>query len=311
MTLSASGAANHASKIVGKMVWNDPEIDEKKRVSNWLVHQHSKVHVFVGGGMASKTAADYPEFYLLHSFVDRQWALWQDCHDYDLEAKDTVSLEHFGMDDDDLDQIMPGFVGIAPRSTLFCNDFHGPKVVYALNDIFLEEDAFENCGVLSSLEHPIDPYSQAQASDVDWSGAGAGFIESTGSRTSSLDNNQQFIIQSDVHTTSNVTVLAKAALGQINAVYRQTLDTSGDLELALENAARVECRQGKAVVEVESEWVEYETMVGILSGDMGTPAPDCLAEDVGDDIQQAQANLGNNSSADGSGSAAMLSFLQW
>eukprot|EP00128_Syssomonas_multiformis_P013402 Colp12_sorted_trinity150504_noHs@19551 len=44
---------------------------------------HGPIHNFVGGNMAGFLSSCDPLFWLLHSNVDRLWAMWQDCHGYD------------------------------------------------------------------------------------------------------------------------------------------------------------------------------------------------------------------------------------
>ena len=45
--------------------------------------------------MQTYSSPDDPIFYLLHAFVDFTWAVWQDCHDYDLEPFWGYSEEHY------------------------------------------------------------------------------------------------------------------------------------------------------------------------------------------------------------------------
>merc|ERR1712113_1100169 len=49
------------------------------------------------GHMANLSfSPDDPVFFLLHAYVDYQWALWQDCHDYDLVSEDKITLDIYG-----------------------------------------------------------------------------------------------------------------------------------------------------------------------------------------------------------------------
>lgn len=41
---------------------------------------HSRPHLFLGGAMNSFASPDDPIFWLHHAFVDKIWAMWQDCH---------------------------------------------------------------------------------------------------------------------------------------------------------------------------------------------------------------------------------------
>eukprot|EP01084_Bolivina_argentea_P308254 532974_1 len=59
------------------------------------------------GHMANLSfSPDDPVFFLLHTYVDYQWALWQDCHDYDLVSEDKITLEIYGgtLDDPKLNE---------------------------------------------------------------------------------------------------------------------------------------------------------------------------------------------------------------
>ncbi|KAM3577757.1 hypothetical protein VYU27_000301 [Nannochloropsis oceanica] len=41
---------------------------------------HSRPHLFIGGAMNSFASPDDPIFWLHHTFVDKIWSMWQDCH---------------------------------------------------------------------------------------------------------------------------------------------------------------------------------------------------------------------------------------
>ena len=55
----------------------------------------------VFGHLATASSPDDPIFYLLHSFVDFIWAVWQDCHDYDLVNRYQITDQiYVGTQDD-------------------------------------------------------------------------------------------------------------------------------------------------------------------------------------------------------------------
>eukprot|EP01084_Bolivina_argentea_P242135 406306_1 len=65
-----------------------------KRVSGYREILESEIHNSVHNVMGGSghlgdafTSPDDPIFYLMHAFIDFNWALWQDCHDFDLIEK--------------------------------------------------------------------------------------------------------------------------------------------------------------------------------------------------------------------------------
>ncbi len=86
-----SGAASELQSLLSEEVlYGDDDDDQDYRYR--LELKHGGAHVKIGGywktggghlGSLGKSSDD-PIFYLLHSFVDYQYALWQDCRDHEL-----------------------------------------------------------------------------------------------------------------------------------------------------------------------------------------------------------------------------------
>ena len=43
---------------------------------------HARPHLFIGGTQETTASPDDPIFFLHHSFVDKLFTVWQDCHGY-------------------------------------------------------------------------------------------------------------------------------------------------------------------------------------------------------------------------------------
>eukprot|EP01084_Bolivina_argentea_P308253 532973_1 len=65
-----------------------------------LEHKHGSFHSIIGGnnGMLNDLhfSPDEPIFWLMHNFIDYIWALWQDCHDYDLVNEEDINEKIYG-----------------------------------------------------------------------------------------------------------------------------------------------------------------------------------------------------------------------
>jgi len=89
--------------------------DDDKDYRYWLETKHGAAHVRIGGPQdkggghlgSTSTATHDPIFYLIHSFVDFQYSLWQDCRDHELVSNDDITSNmydgHIYKLDDDLD----------------------------------------------------------------------------------------------------------------------------------------------------------------------------------------------------------------
>ncbi len=62
---------------------------------------HSRPHLFIGGAMNSFASPDDPIFWLHHSYVDKIWSMWQDCHAF-LDPND-ISNSTFRVDQVDVE----------------------------------------------------------------------------------------------------------------------------------------------------------------------------------------------------------------
>jgi len=95
---------------------------------------HKSVHNYVGGALGSMSKLSSPAdplFWLHHANVDRIWAMWQDCWDYDQPGMEyaqyaDLSLEQDAGVDDNLVSVWPG-VNVTARQIL---DIHALKVSY-------------------------------------------------------------------------------------------------------------------------------------------------------------------------------------
>lgn len=83
---------------------------------------HGGVHVIVSGDMSGMNSPNDPLFFLHHCNVDRIWALWQDCYDYDKVARSAITSAIYSPTGTNaataglLDTAMPGYPGVTPRS---------------------------------------------------------------------------------------------------------------------------------------------------------------------------------------------------
>lgn len=57
---------------------------------------HKAVHMYIGGDMKSFASPADPLFWLHHSNVDRMWATWQDCWDYDQPGTTELQYDNIG-----------------------------------------------------------------------------------------------------------------------------------------------------------------------------------------------------------------------
>jgi tyrosinase len=74
---------------------------------------HNNAHNFLGGHMRSMRSPMDPLFWSHHAFLDKNWALWQDCHNYEMKNKTALNdtqyeaLHRRGLPDDGMDKPMP------------------------------------------------------------------------------------------------------------------------------------------------------------------------------------------------------------
>ncbi|GAA0584498.1 tyrosinase MelC2 [Streptomyces crystallinus] len=61
--------------------WNSASDGFRNHLEGWRgVNLHNRVHVWVGGQMATGVSPNDPVFWLHHAFIDKLWAQWQERH---------------------------------------------------------------------------------------------------------------------------------------------------------------------------------------------------------------------------------------
>ncbi|MEU0083435.1 tyrosinase family protein [Streptomyces sp. NPDC006274] len=61
--------------------WNSASDGFRNHLEGWRgVNLHNRVHVWVGGQMATGVSPNDPVFWLHHAFIDRLWTQWQERH---------------------------------------------------------------------------------------------------------------------------------------------------------------------------------------------------------------------------------------
>ncbi|WP_030192477.1 tyrosinase family protein [Streptomyces sp. NRRL S-87] len=61
--------------------WNSASNGFRNHLEGWRgVNLHNRVHVWVGGQMATGTSPNDPVFWMHHAFIDKLWADWQKRH---------------------------------------------------------------------------------------------------------------------------------------------------------------------------------------------------------------------------------------
>jgi len=74
---------------------------------------HNPTHNYLGGHMRSMRSPFDPIFWSHHAFLDKNWALWQDCHDYEHLDKASLNETQYDpmhrshLEDDGIDMPMP------------------------------------------------------------------------------------------------------------------------------------------------------------------------------------------------------------
>jgi len=74
---------------------------------------HNMPHNYLGGHLRSMRSPTDPIFWSHHAFIDKNWALWQDCVDVDTMTKETLKVSAYegihrsDLPDDGLDSAMP------------------------------------------------------------------------------------------------------------------------------------------------------------------------------------------------------------
>jgi tyrosinase len=92
-----SSGFKQSTMLLGDIV-NNPLFENYRPV---LESSHNSPHGRVGGNMATYRSPDDPLFYLHHCYIDFNYAIWQDCHNYDLINKNNLdgnNAAYFGVD---------------------------------------------------------------------------------------------------------------------------------------------------------------------------------------------------------------------
>lgn len=101
---------------------------------------HSSVHTYIDETMNTQNSPDDPLFFLHHTNVDRLWAIWQDCHDYDTVASCTTNYcyptslldEAFPYDDENGNPVSFFFSPLSdsPRAVSFISIQNNPIATF-------------------------------------------------------------------------------------------------------------------------------------------------------------------------------------
>lgn len=131
---------------------------------------HALPHACFGGvsfgHMSTIYSPDDPLFYLLHGFVDYQWALWQDCNGYDAVAPG--DYDHI-MYDDDVDAMLDfhPMVGFEyPLSVASTLDLAAYDVSYSKGKFWTQAHVDDSCADISWF-YDDDSALSADAADAD------------------------------------------------------------------------------------------------------------------------------------------------
>eukprot|EP00486_Rosalina_sp_Unknown_P011025 CAMPEP_0201592236 /NCGR_PEP_ID=MMETSP0190_2-20130828/190180_1 /ASSEMBLY_ACC=CAM_ASM_000263 /TAXON_ID=37353 /ORGANISM="Rosalina sp." /LENGTH=436 /DNA_ID=CAMNT_0048050907 /DNA_START=269 /DNA_END=1578 /DNA_ORIENTATION=+ len=126
---------------------------------NKLVYPHNNAHCAIGNGdtrgqLCAMTSPDDPIFYLIHSFVDMQWSLWQDCRNY--EESNVITEAMYG-DSEALDSKLNfGELAEADWTYLSENDM-SIRDMYSIEDwkvSYDKGDFFDIFGIMENNECP-------------------------------------------------------------------------------------------------------------------------------------------------------------
>ncbi|MFE7483873.1 tyrosinase family protein [Streptomyces sp. NPDC057552] len=80
--------------------WNSASDGFRNHLEGWRgVNLHNRVHVWVGGQMATGASPNDPVFWLHHAFIDRLWAQWQARHPRSTYLPGTRTRNVVGLDD--------------------------------------------------------------------------------------------------------------------------------------------------------------------------------------------------------------------
>ncbi|WP_405486060.1 tyrosinase family protein [Streptomyces sp. NBC_00096] len=70
-----------AMQVYDAAPWNSSSNGFRNNLEGWRgVNLHNRIHVWVGGQMATGASPNDPVFWLHHAFVDKLWADWQALH---------------------------------------------------------------------------------------------------------------------------------------------------------------------------------------------------------------------------------------
>lgn len=100
--------------------WNSTSWSFRNLLEGWRgVNLHNRVHVWVGGHMATGASPNDPVFWLHHAFMDKLWADWQTRHPASRYLPDTptVNVVH-------LDSTMRPWNDVTPRDMLDHTQFY-------------------------------------------------------------------------------------------------------------------------------------------------------------------------------------------
>ncbi|WP_406209426.1 tyrosinase family protein [Streptomyces sp. NBC_01017] len=100
--------------------WNSTSQGFRNLLEGWRgVNLHNRVHVWVGGHMATGASPNDPVFWLHHAFIDKLWADWQTRHPASPYLPDTVTANVVA-----LDSTMRPWNDVTPRDMLDHTQFY-------------------------------------------------------------------------------------------------------------------------------------------------------------------------------------------
>ncbi|MFD0007887.1 tyrosinase family protein [Streptomyces sp. NPDC127178] len=100
--------------------WNSTSRGFRNFLEGWRgVNLHNRVHVWVGGHMATGASPNDPVFWLHHAFIDKLWADWQARHPSSPYLPDTQTEDVI-----DVDSTMRPWDDVTPRDMLDHTQFY-------------------------------------------------------------------------------------------------------------------------------------------------------------------------------------------
>jgi hypothetical protein len=238
---------------------------------------HSEPHLFLGGDqgqgdMSRMTAPLDPLFLLHHGNMDRIWAYWQDCHNYERIPQSQIGPPSFDTNGQfTLDSMMPGFSDRRFTARGLQKITH-LGYLYADNS-FIRNQAFRVCQF-----------------DLPFSALGGSASVNIGLKPSEVHVPE---ITKKVQLDSSL----KEQLGILNSVFLSELDQSHNASLALARTVEVECQMFPARKPHPVDWVK---MLGIQqyceAGACDPPCANIVGVALSED--QFQVDLSGDSSED-------------